>query len=325
MFLTRRSLLTAASSAVVASVSTIPGSRVYAAAPKVAKQVPGFFRFNIGDFEVTALHDGQVNYEINAARFPNAAVEDVVKLMDSQYMPTKPANSPFNTLVVNTGSKLVLIDCGFANNGAPTTGRMAENMVAAGIDPKNIDTVLISHFHGDHINGIRAKEGGLVYPNAELVVPPKDVAHYMDEAKMNAAPEAARGGFMIARRVFGPILKDVKQGEWGKEWAPGITAIRSDGHTPGHTSFVVSSAGKSLLVVGDASNDPRIFARRPNWHLGFDMDKAVAVASRKKLLDMAATDRMQVTFYHAAFPATGFISKTTDSYDWHPLSYSAAL
>ena len=165
----------------------------------------------------------------------------------------------------------------------------------------------------------------LVYPNAEIVVPPADAKYYLDEATMNAAPEAARGGFMIARRVFSPIVKDVKQGEWTKEWAPGITAIQTDGHTPGHTSFVVSSGGKSLLVVGDACNDPRIFARNPDWHLGFDLDKARAVQTRKRLLDMASADRMQVSFYHAAFPATGFVAKSGTGYDWFPASYSAAL
>jgi glyoxylase-like metal-dependent hydrolase (beta-lactamase superfamily II) len=323
MSMSRRTALVSAAAAL--AVPAMPIIRAQAAAPKVGKQAPGFYRFNIGDFEVTALHDGATPYEVNAGRFPNAPVEDVIKLMDQQFIPSKPGISPFNTIVVNTGSKLVLIDCGFANNGAPTTGQMAANMAAAGIQPSQIDTVLISHFHPDHINGVRTKEGQLVYPNAEIIVPTKDVAHYLDEARMNAAPEAGRGVFQIARRVFMPNLKDVKQGDWGKEWAPGVTAIQSDGHTPGHTSFVVSSGGKSLLVIGDASNDPRIFARMPDWHLGFDLDKAQAVTMRKKLLDMAAADKMQVSFYHAAFPATGFVAKSGSGYDWHPVSFSAAL
>jgi glyoxylase-like metal-dependent hydrolase (beta-lactamase superfamily II) len=274
---------------------------------------------------VTALHDGSVETKIEASRFPNAAVEDVVKLMQQQYMPTDPALNQFNTMVVNTGSELVLIDAGFADNGQPTTGRMAANLMAAGIDPKTIDTVLISHFHPDHINGLRSKEGALLYPQAEHIVPELDFAHYMDEAKMNAVPEAARGASKTAARVFAPMAKDVKQAAWGKEWAPGITALQSDGHTPGHTSFVVSSGNKTLLVVGDASNDPRIFARRPDWHLGFDLDKPRAVETRRRLLDMAAADRLQVSFYHAAFPATGFVAKNGDAYDWFPASYTELI
>jgi glyoxylase-like metal-dependent hydrolase (beta-lactamase superfamily II) len=321
--ISRRAAMAATAAALAAPTLSVPAAR--AAAPKSGKQAPGFYRFSIGDFEVTSLHDGVTNYEVNATRFPNAPVDEVVKLMESQFAAAKPGISPFNTMVVNTGSKLILIDSGFANNGAPTTGKMAENMAAAGIDPKQIDTVLISHFHPDHINGVRSKEGQLVYPNAEIVVPSREVAHYLDDARMNATPEAARGAFMVARRVFGPNLKDIRQAEWGKEWAPGITAIQSDGHTPGHASFVVSSGSKSLLVVGDASNDPRIFARRPDWHLGFDLDKAQAVASRKKLLDMASADKMQVAFYHAAFPATGFVSKNSTGYDWFPISYSPTV
>jgi glyoxylase-like metal-dependent hydrolase (beta-lactamase superfamily II) len=323
MSMSRRTALVSAAAVLAAPALPIPAAR--AAAPKAGKQVAGFYRFNVGDFEITALHDGHTNYEVNATRFPNAPVEDVIKLMDAQFIPSKPGVSPFNTMIVNTGSKLILIDAGFANNGAPTTGQMAANMAAAGINPAQIDTVLISHFHPDHINGLRNKEGQLVYPNAEIIVPSREVAHYLDEAKMNAAPEAARGAFQVARRVFMPNLKDVKQAEAGKEWMPGITAVQSDGHTPGHISFVVSSGSKSLLVIGDASNDPRIFARNPDWHLGFDLDKAQAVASRRKLLDMAAAEKMQVSFYHAAFPATGYVAKSGTGFDWFPLSYSAAM
>ncbi len=231
MTFSRRAALTVGAAALAAPAMPLPTAQ--AAAPKAGKQVPGFYRFMVGEFEVTALHDGQVNREITTQLFPNTPLEEVVKVMDAQFMPTKPANSVFNTMIVNTGSKLVLIDSGFADNGAATTGQMAANMAAAGINPSQIDIVLVSHFHGDHINGLRNKAGQLLYPNAEIVVPPGDVSYYLDEARMNAAPEAARGGFMIARRVFSPILKDVKQGEWSKEWAPGITAIRSDGHTPG--------------------------------------------------------------------------------------------
>lgn len=313
----RRTFLTA-----TAACALVPGLPAIAAAPKLGTQAPGFFRFNVGDFEVTALHDGSVAGELDEKRIPNVPLADVVKHMESQHISTKPFVNQFNTMVVNTGSKLVLIDSGFANNGAPTTGKLAANLAAAGIDPKTIDTVLISHFHPDHINGLRTKEGELVYGGAEHVVPGGDYAHFMSEEKMNAVPEAARGAFKVSARVFGPMAKDVRQAEWGKEWAPGITAIQSDGHTPGHTSFVVSSGNKTLLVIGDASNDPRIFAKNPEWHLGFDLDKARAVETRKKLLDMASADRMQVSFYHAAFPATGYVSKTATGYDWFPLSYT---
>jgi glyoxylase-like metal-dependent hydrolase (beta-lactamase superfamily II) len=318
----RRTFLATTAATTAAALAPLSA---FAAAPMLGTQAPGFFRFKVGEFEVTSLHDGTVTGDFAPERFPNAKPEEVLALMESQYISTKPVVNTFNTMVVNTGSKLVLIDSGFANNGAPTTGRLAANLAAAGIDPKNIDTVLISHYHGDHINGLRSKEGELVYANAEIIVPPADHAHFMDEAKMNAVPEAARGSFKAAQRVFTPIAKDLKMGEWGKEWAPGITAIQADGHSPGHTSFVVSSGSKTLLVIGDASNDPRIFARMPDWHFGFDFDKPKAVETRKKLLDMAAADRMQVSFYHAAFPSTGHVAKNATGYDWYPISYRDVL
>ncbi len=321
MQFTRRTALATAAAALAAPAASLTPAQ--AAAPKLGKQAAGFYRFNIGDFEITALHDGAVNREVNQSYVTNAPVEEVTKLMESQFMATKPATNHFNTLVVNTGSKLVLIDAGFNNNGAATTGQMAANMAAAGIDPKQIDMVLVSHFHPDHINGIRSKEGALVYANAELVVPKGDVAFYLDEAKMAAAPEGVRNAGNVAKRVFAPVAKDMRVYDWKQEVAPGITAIQSDGHTPGHTSFVVSSGTKSLLVMGDACNDPRIFARNPDYHLGFDLDKPLAVTSRKRLLDMAAADKMQVSFYHAAFPATGFVAKSGNGFDWFPATYSA--
>jgi glyoxylase-like metal-dependent hydrolase (beta-lactamase superfamily II) len=322
MDISRRTLLAAAPAAAAASTFGLPA---VAAAPPVGRQVPAFYRFKVGDFEVTALLDGIVTGPLNPARIPNVPVEDVRKVMESQFMPVEPTVNYFTQLTVNTGSRLVLIDAGFADNGAPTTGQLRTNMAAAGIDPKQVDTVLVSHFHGDHINGLRLKDGAATYANAEIAVPQPEWDFWMDDARMNNAPEAARPGFAGSRRVFAPVAKDVRRFEWGKEVAPGITAMRSDGHTVGHTSFVVSSGGKSLLVVGDASNDPRLFARNPEWHLVFDADKAAAVQTRRRLLDMAAAERMQVVFYHAAFPATGFVSKNGNAYDWHPAQFSPVL
>lgn len=324
MDISRRTLLAAAPAAMAATSLGLPGVAA-AAAPPVGKQAPAFFRFKVGDFEVTTLLDGVVTAPLNPARIPNVPVEEVRKVMESQFIPVEPTVNYFTQVAVNTGSKLVLIDTGFADNGAPGTGQLRTNMAAAGIDPKQIDTVLISHFHPDHINGVRAKDGAAAYPNAEFAAGNVEWDFFMDDARMNTVPEAARGAFTVSRRVFSPMAKDVRRFEWGKEVAPGITAIRSDGHTAGHTSFVVSSGGKSLLVIGDAANDPRLFARNPEWHLGFDADKPKAVETRKRLLDMAASERMQIVFYHAAFPATGFVSKAGNGYDWHPASFSPVL
>ena len=322
MSMSRRTLMATGAAALAVPVFQGSIAPAQAAAPMIGKQVPGFYRWKVGEFEVTAIHDGIVRGPIDPNRIPNAPLDEVKKLLAANFMSTEQATNHFTTIVVNTGSKLVLIDTGFNNSGAPTTGQMGANLAAAGIDPKQVDTVLISHFHPDHINGLRSKEGALVYPNAEVVVPTADWDYYMDDARMGTVPEAGRGAFLVARRVFSPIAKDLRRFDIGKEAVPGITAIASPGHTPGHVSFIVSSGTSSLMVVGDASNDPRIFARNPQWHLGFDIDKPLAVETRRKLLDMAATDKMQISFYHAAFPATGYVAKDGAGYNWFPASYA---
>lgn len=322
MQISRRSMITAGAAALALPALPQLSGSAQAAAPKLGQQAPGFFRWKVGDFEVTAIHDGVVRGPVEPSRIPNATLDDVKKLLAANFMSTTELVGHFTTLVVNTGSKLVLIDTGFNNNGAPTTGQMAVNMAAAGIDPKQIDTVLISHFHPDHIGGLRSKEGALIYPNAEIAIPGADWDYYMDDARLNGAPEAARAFYQVPRRVFAPIAKDLRRVEPGKEAAPGITAISTPGHTPGHTSYVVSSGTSTLLVVGDVANDPRIFARNPDWHLVFDLDKPLAVETRRKLLDMAATDRMQLSFYHAAFPATGYVAKDGTGFNWIPASYA---
>lgn len=324
MTVSRRVALASAGALLAMPHSPLAPSSANAGAPPVGKQAPGFLRWKVGDFEVTAINDGVVPRQIEQANIPNTPMEEIEKTLAANFM-TRGGVNYFNTMIVNTGSKLVAIDSGFANNGAPTVGQMGANMAAAGIDPKNIDIVLISHFHGDHVSGLRTKEGAPVYPNAEVVIPQADWDFYMDEARMNATPEAGRGSFIASRRVFTPIAKDVRRLEWSKEVAPGITAIGSPGHTPGHTSFFISSGNGKLLVVGDASNDPRLFARNPHWHFAPDVDKPLAVETRKKLLDMAAAEKTQLSFYHAAFPATGFVVKDGAGFNWIPAAYNPIL
>ncbi|MGE3935093.1 MAG: MBL fold metallo-hydrolase [Rhodospirillaceae bacterium] len=325
MDFSRRNLFTAG--AAVLAASTLPAALpARAAAPAVGKQGPGVFRFKVGTFEVTQLNDGVVKGGPLPETFVrNASKADVEKALQAAFMPSDGWTNTFTPIVVNTGQKLVLIDTGFGNNAAPALGQLRGNMAAAGIDPKSIDTVIISHFHPDHINGIRTKEGELVYPNAEIMVPAVEWAFWMDDARMNAAPEGMKGVFNVARRVFGPIAKDVKQFEWGKELVSGIASVDAKGHTPGHSAFTVASGSETMIYVADTTNNPLIFARNPEWKLMFDMDPDQSVATRKKLLDMCAADRIQASFYHAAFPATGYITKTASGYDFTPRFWNTAL
>lgn len=292
-----------------------------AKAPLAGATAPAFYRFKFGDLEITALHDGEFSRPLDNF-INNVPLADVQKFMGANYLPTDKVTISFTTLLVNTGSKLILLDTGFNDNGGPSNGRTVAAMKAAGLAPEQVDTIVISHFHGDHINGIRAKGGALVYPNAEILVPEPEWAFWMDDAKMAAAPDGLKGNFLGARRVFGPIADKVKRFKWGEEAVTGITAIDASGHTPGHTAFAIASGGKTLLYVADITNNPLIFAANPEWKAVFDMDADKAIATRKRILDMAATDRHQISFYHASFPATGFAAKEGGGYRFMPAQWS---
>ena len=316
---TRRTLL--AGGAVAATLAAGPA---IAAAPASGRQSPGVYRHKIGSYELTALYDGTWFRKIDDKFVRNASGAEVEKALTDAFLQPGIVPTSFTALLVNTGSKLVLIDTGTAGQLGPTTGLMSGALASAGVQPGAIDTILISHFHPDHINGIKDKDGKKVFANAEILVPAPEWAFWMDDARMNAAPEGARGGFLNVRRIFKDIAGEVKRFEPGGEVAPGITSIAAYGHTPGHTAFAVASGNQSMLVLGDVTNHPWLFARRPEWQGVFDTDGAMAVATRKRMLDRAAADRMLVQGYHFPFPACGHIAKTATGYDvvpvmWQPM------
>jgi glyoxylase-like metal-dependent hydrolase (beta-lactamase superfamily II) len=278
----------------------------------------------VGDIELTALHDGWAPRNLEGF-IRNAELADVRRAAEEAFLPTNTIENSFTPLLVRSGGKTIMIDTGNGDAGAPTTGTTRANLRAAGLDPARVDIIIISHFHGDHINGLRLRDGTAVYPNAEVMVPAGEWAFWMDEARMNQAPEAQRGGLQNARRIFGPMAKDVKQFEWNKEIAPGITAIDASGHSPGHTAFVIQSGGKSLTHVVDAINHPAFFVRHPDWSAVFDMEADKARATRRRLLDMAAAERTQLAFYHAPFPATGHVRRDGNGFEFVPAPWSPVL
>ena len=319
--LDRRHLLKFGAAAGLAA-TTLPA---LAKAPLSGTQGAAVYRYKVGDIEVTALNDGIAKFPLGEGFVTNAKLAEVQAALKDAFMPPETMQIPFTALVVNTGSKLILIDTGTAGLVAPTAGVLLDNMAAAGIDPKAIDTILISHMHPDHINGIRNKEGVANFPNAEIKVNALEWAFWMDEAKMSAAPEGMKPLFAATRRAFAPIAKDVKQFIWDEELEGGITAIAAPGHTPGHTVFAIHSGKDKMLALGDVTNHPALFVRNPDWSVVFDMDAELARATRHKLLDMAAAERMQVAGYHFPFPATGYIAKDGAKYQLVPVSWQPVL
>ena len=197
--------------------------------------------------------------------------------LTAAFLPPRVLPVTFTALLVNTGAKLILIDTGTAGQIADTAGVMLDNLKAAGVSPADIDTIVISHFHPDHIDGIKTKDGAKVFPNAEILVPEPEWAFWMDDGHMGRCTGAVHRYFLNARRIFRDIAKEVHRFQPGAEVAPGITSIAAFGHTPGHTAFSVHSGKQSLLVMSDTVRNPYLFVRHPDWQPIFDMDGPLAV------------------------------------------------
>jgi len=280
---------------------------------------PGFRRMKVGDAEVIALNDGVARRPLGEEFVRNAPLAEVRSLLASQGLPTDYIDVPFSAFLVVNAGRRILMDAGFADNGGPTTGRLLGNLAAAGFKPEDIDTVLISHFHGDHIQGLRRKDGSLVYPNAKVMVPEPEHAFWMDDATMNARPEAQRGGFMVARRVFAQMPADkLVRFVPGSEVAPGIRSVAAFGHTPGHTLFELQSAGQSFVYVGDLTNVPALFARNPDWAVTFDMDAEAARKTRREVFQRIVSSNAMVGGFHFPFPAFGRMAVQGNGFAFQP-------
>jgi glyoxylase-like metal-dependent hydrolase (beta-lactamase superfamily II) len=326
---TRRSFVAAGPAAL--SAISLAGS-AWAQAPGAGatpaagatRQAPGFYRYKVGEIEVTAINDGYAPRDVEGF-VRNADIAEVRKALQEAFLPPTGYQNTYNTLVLRTGGKVVLVDTGNGDSGAPTTGAWMSNFRAAGFDPAAVDTVIISHFHPDHINGLRLKNGTAVFPKAEVMVPSTEWKFWTDEAQESRAQENRRPNFGVVRRVFGPMMKDVKQYEAGQELVPGVTALAAYGHSPGHTTFTVQSGNARFMILSDTTNHPALFVRNPEWSPTVDQDADMARATRRKLLDMAAAERVQVAFYHAPFPATGHIAKDGTRFQFIPVQWTPAV
>ncbi|WP_209426342.1 MBL fold metallo-hydrolase [Pararhodobacter sp. SW119] len=275
----------------------------------------GYMRTRIGDFEVIALSDGSVQRPLDAGFVRNAPLEDVQAALASAGLPTDHVTNSFSPVVVIADGRHILFDAGFADNGPDGTGLLAENMEAAGIAPGDIDAVVMSHLHPDHVNGLRRSDGTLVYPDAEIWIPQPELDHWMSDERMNAAPEGARGAFRVVRRV----LDGYPEGRLNA-FAPGtrvagaIDTAPAFGHTPGHTVLSVGEGAESFTFIGDAAHIPALFVANPDWQLMFDMDPDAARESRHALLARLAEQGGLVAGYHFPAGTIGRIETAGDSY-----------
>ncbi len=327
--LTRRALL--GGTAAAGAALSFGLDRAHAAAPPVGKQNAGFYRYKVGDIEVTVVTDGVARGKLLENFVTNVPEDKVKDALAAAHYDREIFNNTFTPIVLNTGGKLVLIDTGTgeANFTASkgTAGQFTNNLAAAGLSGAVIDTVIISHYHGDHMNGLLKADNTPAFPNAEILVPASEHKYWMDDGEMSRAPKGRiEGLFKNARRVFsGDVAKRVRTYEWDKEVVPGVTAVGTPGHSPGHTSFVVSSGSSKVFVQSDLTHVPYLFVRNPGWHAFYDQDAAMAEATRRKALDMLAAEKMMVQGFHFPFPAQAYIEKTPTGYRETMVPWNAAI
>jgi glyoxylase-like metal-dependent hydrolase (beta-lactamase superfamily II) len=283
--------------------------------PLAAQPAPQFHRMTVGTLPVTIVQDGVVLRDVTTqGAAVNATAEQVLAALAAAGTPGATQPVPFNQTVVRTRAGLVLLDTGFGQGAPAGMAQRAAVMRAAGIDPDQVAMVVISHFHPDHIGGLLAADGAPAFPNAAMKVPEIEWAYWTDEGEAARSPEGRRPLFAEARRRFAPYAARLERFAAGAEVAPGITAVATPGHTPGHVSFLIADGNAQALVIGDAVTSPALYMANPDWYPVFDMDPPKAVATRRALLDRAANERMPVIGYHFPFPATGLVERAGSGY-----------
>jgi glyoxylase-like metal-dependent hydrolase (beta-lactamase superfamily II) len=329
--LSRRSVMTGAAAAGVATLASAPSSPAYAAAPLSGQQAPGWYRYKVGDIEVTVATDG-----VNRFRFPDGFVanqgrDQVNAALAAAYLQPAPdmIAIPYSPCAINTGSRLVVIDTGTGEgnlkNSKGAAGQFHPNLKASGIDRNQVDVVIISHIHGDHINGLLTPDNKPAFPNAEIMVPAPEWKYFTDDGEMSRqTSDRMKGVFAGFRRVFDALGRKVTQYEGGKEIVPGITAVATHGHTPGHMSHIVSSGNSKVYIQADVTNMP-LFVRNPDWHIMFDQDAKMAEETRRKVYDMLVAEKMMVQGFHYPFPALAHIEKIGSGYREIPIVWNPVL
>jgi len=294
-----------------------------AEAPQQKTQVPGYYRLMLGSFEVTALYDGAI--DLDEKLLKSIAKRDIQRLLARQFLKGPKVQTAVNAYLVNTGSKLVLVDAGAAKLFGPGLGNIIDNLKAAGYTPEQVDTVLITHLHGDHINGLVTPDGKAVFTNAEIWSTKADNEFWLSEEIAAKAPKDFQAFFKMSRDAAAPYLAS---GKWktfdsDRELLAGVTSVDTHGHTPGHASYLFRSGGQSLLILGDLVHNHAVQFARPEVAFEYDNDPKQAVATRKRIFFKAAKEKLMVAGMHLPFPGIGHVRKeSAGGYAWVPAEFA---
>ena len=285
-------------------------------------QISTIYHRRIGDIVVTALSDGAIErtHEMMRDVPEDEGRQLLAKAFRDRFLLS------INAFLIWSGDRLILVETGSGDYLGPEAGRLLANLGQAGIDPAAIDTILLTHMHPDHSAGLTdMKTGKPNFPNAELVVHENEPRHWFDDAAMARGTEREKKlMFQQAREQCAPYRDRMVTFKDG-EVASGITAIPCHGHTPGHTAFLIESAGESLLIWGDTVHMPEVQVPRPEVTMVVDTDPAMAEASRRRIFDMAASERLLVTGMHLHYPGFGHVAREGDAYRFVPEAWRQEL
>ncbi|RUP28780.1 MAG: MBL fold metallo-hydrolase [Curvibacter sp.] len=304
------------------SLAGTPGV-AQAAAPMQKTQAPGWYRLMVGGFEVTALSDGTVDLPVD--QLLHAPKGRVAQGLGKHYLKA-PLETSVNAFLVNTGSRLVLVDAGAGALFGPTLGRLSAQIKAAGYQPEQVDDIVITHMHPDHVGGL-VSEGKVVFPNATVHADQADKDFWLSPAKLAAAPDAQKGFFQGAMASLKPYDEagKLKTFQADGEIVPGLRSQATHGHTPGHNVYVLESEGQRLVLLGDLIHVASVQLESPEITIGFDSDETHARAARASVFKALAKDGSLVAVAHFPFPGVGRLRTAGKGFVWEPLNYSSQV
>lgn len=305
----------------LAGLLAFPAAIIQAAAPQIKTQAPGYHRMMLGDFEVTALSDGTVALPVDKL-LTNTTPAQVGKALAASFLKA-PVDTSVNAYLINTGTKLVLIDSGAAGLFGLTLGNLLANLKAAGYQPEQVDEVYITHMHADHVGGLMAGDKP-AFPNAIVRADRHDADFWLSAANLEKAPAETKGFFQGAQASINPYVTagKFKPFDGNTELVPGVRAVAARGHTPGHSTFLVESKGQKLALWGDLMHVAAVQFANPAVTIQFDVDSKAAAAQRKRAYAEAATQGYLVGSSHLSFPGIGHLRADGKGYRFVPLNYS---